>query len=60
MPNNPQQGGFFTRYAGQNMSPVPAGYMESAAQEAAMYSNIGSTIANMYMKKQEFHTDRLN
>ena len=54
MPNNPQQGGFFTRYAGQNMSPVPAGYMESAAQEAAMYSNIGSTIANMYMKKQEF------
>jgi len=54
MPNNPQQGGFFTRYAGQNMSPVPAGYMESAAQEAAMYSNIGSSIANMYMKKQEF------
>jgi len=53
MRNNPQQGGYFSRYAGMGMSPVPAGYMESAAQEAAMYSNMGSTIANMYMKKQE-------
>jgi len=43
----------FARYAGMNMSPVPPGYLESAAQEASIYQNIGSTIANMMMRKQE-------
>ncbi len=53
MPNQPQQGGMFARYAGTNMSPIPAGYMEAASQEANMYANIGNTVANMFMKKQE-------
>ncbi len=55
MPNTPNQGGgMFARYAGMNMSPIPAGYMESVAQEANMYSNMGSNIANMLMKDTEF------
>lgn len=36
------------------MSPVPPGYLEAASQEGAMYANIGNSIANIYMKKQEF------
>ena len=54
MRNNPQQGGgIFARYAGANMSPIPPGYMESAAQEANIYANMGATIANMMMKQSE-------
>ena len=54
MPNQPApQGGQFARYAGTNMSPVPSGYLEAASQEGAMYANIGNSIANIMMKKQE-------
>lgn len=54
MRNNPQQGGgIFARYAGANMSPIPPGYMESAAQEANIYANMGANIANMMMKHSE-------
>lgn len=57
--NQNQQGGgggggsLFTRYGGMGMSPVPAGYLESASQEAAMYANIGQSIANSIYKQQE-------
>jgi hypothetical protein len=43
----------FARYAGMNMSPIPAGYMESVAQEANMYASMGANIANMLMKDSE-------
>jgi hypothetical protein len=43
----------FARYAGTNMSPVPSGYLEAASQEGAMYANIGNSVANIMMKKQE-------
>lgn len=53
MPNNPQQGGMFSRYAGMNQSPIPPGYMESAAQEAQIYASMGANIANMMFKDTE-------
>ena len=54
MPTNRNQGGgMFARYSGEQFSPVPAGYLESAAQEANMYAGIGSTIANLIGRKQE-------
>lgn len=56
MRNNPQQGGgIFARYAGANMSPVPPGYLESAAQEANIYANMGANIANIMMKQDEMN-----
>lgn len=43
----------FSRYAGMNQSPIPPGYMESAAQEAQIYANMGANIANMMFKDTE-------
>lgn len=52
----------FSRYQGEQVQAVPPGYLESAQAQAAMYANIGQTIAKSIgdIKQNELKSEELS
>ena len=59
--NQPNPGGMFSRYQGESINQIPAGYVEGMSSWGRMAQNLGSNIANMMAQtRQEEQASKTN